>query len=94
MARQWGIRIYPSSVLIGADGRVHGTVRGEVDWIGVSAPQLRSPLIKGRGRSISKPSILGPDKTIGEIGGWLILELNIARIEQAGDGLHVWTSPA
>jgi hypothetical protein len=31
--------------------------------------QLGSPQIKGRGRSTSKPSVLGPDKTIGKIGG-------------------------
>jgi thiol-disulfide isomerase/thioredoxin len=45
MARQWGIRIYPSTVLIAADGRVRGTVRGEVDWMGVSAQQLLQPLV-------------------------------------------------
>lgn len=31
--------------------------------------QLGSLHIEGRGRSTSKPSVLGPDKTIGEIGG-------------------------
>ena len=31
--------------------------------------QLGSLHIEGRGRSTSKPSVLGPDKTIGKIGG-------------------------
>ncbi len=46
LARQWGIRIYPSTVLIAADGRVRGTVRGEVDWTGESAHRLLQPLLR------------------------------------------------
>lgn len=32
IARQWGVKIFPSTVLIDAQGRVHGVVRGELDW--------------------------------------------------------------
>jgi thiol-disulfide isomerase/thioredoxin len=44
-ARQWGIRIYPSTVLIGADGRVRSVVRGELDWTGAEALKLIQPLL-------------------------------------------------
>ena len=44
-ARQWGIRIYPSTVLMGADGRVRGVVRGELDWTGADAARLLQPLL-------------------------------------------------
>jgi len=45
LARQWGISVYPSTVLIGADGRVRGVVRGEVDWVGSAAQRLVEPLL-------------------------------------------------
>jgi thiol-disulfide isomerase/thioredoxin len=44
-ARQWGIAIYPSTVLIGADGKVRGVVRGELDWTGADAQRLLLPLM-------------------------------------------------
>ncbi|OIP21398.1 MAG: hypothetical protein AUK50_01520 [Comamonadaceae bacterium CG2_30_57_122] len=31
IARQWGIKIFPSTVLIDAQGRVHGILQGELD---------------------------------------------------------------
>ncbi|WP_284620166.1 TlpA family protein disulfide reductase [Aquabacterium humicola] len=37
-ARAFGVRIFPSTVLIGRDGRAVFTVTGEVDWTG---PQAR-----------------------------------------------------
>jgi thiol-disulfide isomerase/thioredoxin len=41
-AKQWGVSIFPSTVLIGADGKVRGTVVGELDWTGDAAqPVLR-----------------------------------------------------
>lgn len=46
IARQWGVRIFPSTVLIAADGRVHAVVRGEVDWGGADAAALWEPLLK------------------------------------------------
>jgi thiol-disulfide isomerase/thioredoxin len=45
IARQWEVRIFPSTVLIGADGRVRGVVRGELDWSGVPAAKLVEPLL-------------------------------------------------
>jgi thiol-disulfide isomerase/thioredoxin len=41
-AKQWGVSIFPSTVLIGADGKVRGTVVGELDWTSDAAqPVLR-----------------------------------------------------
>ena len=45
LARQWGVSVYPSTVLMGADGRVRGVVRGEVDWVGSAAQRLVEPLL-------------------------------------------------
>ena len=62
--------------------------------------QLGSLHIEGCRSSASKSSVLGTNQTISEIGsrilpdekslldGRLILESNIARIEQTGDGLN------
>jgi thiol-disulfide isomerase/thioredoxin len=41
-AKQWGVSIFPSTVLVGADGKVRGTVVGELDWTSDAArPLLR-----------------------------------------------------
>lgn len=45
MARAWGISVFPSTVLVGADGRVRAVVRGELDWAGASAQGLVAPLL-------------------------------------------------
>jgi thiol-disulfide isomerase/thioredoxin len=34
LTRQWGVRIYPTTVLIGPDGRARWRVAGELDWNG------------------------------------------------------------
>lgn len=34
LTRQWGVRIYPTTVLIGPDGQARWRVVGEVDWNG------------------------------------------------------------
>ncbi|WP_051391958.1 TlpA family protein disulfide reductase [Rhodoferax saidenbachensis] len=44
MARAWGIRIYPSTVLIDDTGRVHSVVRGALDWAGPEGARLLAPL--------------------------------------------------
>ena len=42
MAKQWGVSIFPSTVLVGADGKVRGTVVGALDWTSEAAqPVLR-----------------------------------------------------
>lgn len=46
MARAWGVAIFPSTVLIGADGRVRSVLRGELDWTGADAARLLQPLFK------------------------------------------------
>lgn len=33
LAKRWGVRIFPSSILIDARGQVQAVVRGEVDWM-------------------------------------------------------------
>ena len=45
LARAWGIRVFPSTVLIGADGRVRSVVRGSLDWNGAAAEPLIAPLL-------------------------------------------------
>ena len=44
VAQQWGVTIFPSTVLIGSDGRVRAVVRGELDWTGTEAHRLLRPL--------------------------------------------------
>jgi thiol-disulfide isomerase/thioredoxin len=47
LARAWGIRVFPSTVLIGADGQVRSVVRGALDWNGAAAVGLIAPLLPG-----------------------------------------------
>ena len=47
LARAWGIRVFPSTVLIGADGQVRSVVRGALDWHGDAAAPLIAPLLPG-----------------------------------------------
>lgn len=46
MARAWGITIFPSTVLMDADGRVRSVLRGELDWTGTDAGRLLAPMLK------------------------------------------------
>ncbi len=50
-ARAWTPRIFPSTVLIGRDGRPSLVVVGEVDWAGAAAREWVMPLL-GRGRTV------------------------------------------
>ena len=36
-AQQWGVTVYPTTVLIGADGKARWRVQGDVDWSGKEA---------------------------------------------------------
>ena len=47
MARTWGVRIYPSTVLIDTQGRVRSVVRGGLDWAGEEGVELVMPLLPG-----------------------------------------------
>lgn len=49
MARAWGVRVFPTTVLVASDGRVVGVVRGEFDWTGPQAAQLLAPLLRTEG---------------------------------------------
>lgn len=43
-ARAWGVTVFPSTVLIDAQGKVHSVVQGELDWTGPEAKALLAPL--------------------------------------------------
>ena len=47
MARAWGVRIYPSNVLIDTKGKVRSVVRGGLDWAGEEGVELVMPLLPG-----------------------------------------------
>jgi hypothetical protein len=56
LARQWGVRVFPSTVLVDADGVVQSTVRGAIDWTGPVAQRLLQPLLK-RGPTSVAPGL-------------------------------------
>ena len=43
-ARAWGVAVFPSTVLIDAQGKVRSVVQGELDWTGPDAKRLLQPL--------------------------------------------------
>jgi thiol-disulfide isomerase/thioredoxin len=45
IARAWGATVFPTTVLVAADGRVRGMVRGELDWSSLQAGKLVAPLM-------------------------------------------------
>jgi len=45
LARQWGVKVFPSTVMIDAQGKVHGVVQGELDWVSPQARALLRPLL-------------------------------------------------
>jgi thiol-disulfide isomerase/thioredoxin len=45
-ARAWGIKIYPSTVLLDAAGQVRSVVRGALDWAGPEGDALWRPLLQ------------------------------------------------
>jgi thiol-disulfide isomerase/thioredoxin len=58
LARAWGIRVFPSTVLIGANGQVRSVVRGALDWNGEAAARLIAPLLPGAATSVApQPSL-------------------------------------
>ena len=46
LTRQWGVRVFPSTVLVDANGVVRSTARGAIDWTGPAAQRLIQPLLK------------------------------------------------
>jgi thiol-disulfide isomerase/thioredoxin len=45
IARQWGAKVFPTTVLLGRDGHVQAVVRGEFDWSGAQATRLVDALL-------------------------------------------------
>lgn len=45
-ARAWGIKIYPSTVLVDPAGQVRSVVRGALDWAGAEGETLWRPLLR------------------------------------------------
>ncbi|MGE4239990.1 TlpA family protein disulfide reductase [Ramlibacter sp.] len=46
VAARWGVKIFPTTFLVDAGGRVRWSVRGEADWTGPEATRLISTLLK------------------------------------------------
>lgn len=55
LARQWDITIFPSTVMIAADGRVRGVLRGELDWTSAQATVLLAPLLAPKQSAPTQP---------------------------------------
>jgi thiol-disulfide isomerase/thioredoxin len=47
VARAWGVRIFPSTILIDAGGQPRWRVRGELDWAGAQAQGLLRSVLPG-----------------------------------------------
>lgn len=45
-AARWGVKIFPSTIVVGRDGRARLRVTGEVDWTGREAAGWIEPLLK------------------------------------------------
>ncbi len=45
VTHQWGAQVFPTTILIGADGRPRQRVRGELDWTSREAERLIAPLL-------------------------------------------------
>jgi len=48
IARQWGANVFPTTILIDAEGQPRQRIRGEVDWTGREAAALVEPLLRGK----------------------------------------------
>ena len=46
IARRWGVHVFPTTVLIAADGKPRQSIRGELDWTGREAEALLNPLFQ------------------------------------------------
>ncbi|NRF70295.1 TlpA family protein disulfide reductase [Aquincola sp. S2] len=44
-ARAFGVRVFPSTIVVGRDGRPVFTITGEVDWTGAEARRWITPLL-------------------------------------------------
>lgn len=46
-ARQWGVKVFPTTLLIDSRGQPRQRVQGEVDWTGEAATRLIAALLAG-----------------------------------------------
>ncbi|WP_161799039.1 TlpA disulfide reductase family protein [Caenimonas sp. SL110] len=46
VAKAWGVKIFPTTVVIARDGQLRWRVRGEFDWVGDEASRLIRGLLK------------------------------------------------
>jgi thiol-disulfide isomerase/thioredoxin len=53
-ARVWGIKIYPSTVLVDSTGLVRSVVRGALDWAGSEGEALWRPLLRAEAQRTPK----------------------------------------
>ncbi|MBW7923151.1 MAG: TlpA family protein disulfide reductase [Burkholderiaceae bacterium] len=47
-ARDWGVRVFPTTVLVGRDGRARFSLIGEADWLAPALDELLAPLLAER----------------------------------------------
>ncbi len=47
-ALAWGVRVFPTTIAVGRDGRAAFTVVGELDWAGPEATEWLAPLLRRR----------------------------------------------
>ncbi|CAN5437496.1 hypothetical protein BH11PSE7_BH11PSE7_21950 [soil metagenome] len=45
ITRAWEVRVFPSTMLIGTDGKARLRIRGEVDWSGPQAEKMVAGLL-------------------------------------------------
>jgi thiol-disulfide isomerase/thioredoxin len=46
-AMKWGVKVFPTTLMIDSQGRARQRVMGEVDWTSAAAEKLIAPLLKG-----------------------------------------------
>ncbi len=47
-SQAWGVRVFPTTVVVGRDGRAAFSVIGEADWAGDAAARWIAPLLRAR----------------------------------------------
>ncbi len=50
-ARQWGVKVFPTTLMLDSRGRPSRRVVGEVDWTSAAAEKLVAPLFKPGGKA-------------------------------------------
>jgi hypothetical protein len=47
-ARAWGARVFPTTVIVGRDGRARFSIIGGLDWLGPAARDWLAPVLAER----------------------------------------------